>query len=407
MNDSAAKEDMRLFTKDMWLIIAVNFLTFMSFQLFPSALPLYARDLGVEESQLGWIMAITTISALAVRPVAGMIVDRHGRHGVMIAGFIIMAAAIILMALVPLFGALLAFRFVQGIGWGCCTTSNSTTASDIIPKKRFAEGMGYYSLSTAVALAIAPGLGIELLNMCGMTVLSAISTAFLILAAIVSFSIAYKRIDPNVAPKRTSLVEPASVFPAITVFFISFCYGAIVTFLAIDAESRGVSGIALFFTVYALATLVSRPLAGRLTDKRGFTITVVIGIVLMVPSLLLIALAGSLATYLASAILLGVGYGTLQSSLSAMAVLLASPARRGAANATYLLGFDGGIGIGAIASGWLVAALGYKGMFLFVACMPLVALAVYAIGQRLGFGKAKTKDRNCCPFNISIYKRKR
>lgn len=387
MSEHAPTQNTRLFSKDMVLIIVVNFFTFMSFQLFPSALPLYARSLGVADGMLGWIMAITTISALAVRPIAGMVVDRHGRHGVMIAGFIVMAAAVLLMAVVPLFGALLAFRFIQGIGWGCCTTSNSTTASDIIPKSRFAEGMGYYSLSTAIALAVAPGLGIELLNMLGMTVLSGISTAFLALAAITSFFIAYKRIDPESAPRKAALIEAASAFPAITVFFISFCYGAIVTFLAIDAESRGVEGIALFFTVYALATLVSRPVSGRLTDKRGFTLTVVMGIVLMVPSLLLIALSGSLGMYLTAAVLLGIGYGTLQSSLSAMAVVLAHPSRRGAANATYLLGFDGGIGVGAIASGWLAGALGYQGMFLVVTFMPCIALAIYGTGLKLGFGK--------------------
>ena len=392
MSKTNVQSEAKLFSKDMVLIITVNFFTFMSFQLFPSALPLYARDLGVDESQLGWLLAITTISALVVRPFAGMIVDRYGRHGVMISGFIIMAAAIILMAIVPLFGALLAFRFIQGVGWGCCTTSNSTTASDIIPKQRFAEGMGYYSLSTAIALAIAPGLGIEIVNMFGMTVLSGISTAFLALAAVVSFLITYKRIDPETAPKKSALVEVASIFPAVTIFFISFTYGAIITFLAIDAESRGVGGIALFFTIYALATLVSRPVSGRLTDKRGFTITVLSGIVLMIPSLLLIAMANSLVMYLVAAAFFGIGFGTLQSSLSAMAILLAPASHRGSANATYLLGFDGGIGVGAIVSGWIVAALGYQGMFFVIACMPVVSLVIYAAGKKMGHGKPRSNE---------------
>ena len=387
MDALKSQENSRLFSKGMILIIAVNFLTFMSFQLFPPTLPLYARGLGVDESQLGWLMAMATVAALVVRPFAGSVVDRRGRHGVMVAGLAVMGIAVVLMTLVPLFGALLAFRFIQGIGWGCCTTANSTVASDVIPKEHFAEGMGYYSLSAAVALAIAPGLGIELLNRGGMTVPASAATVFLILALMVSFFIAYRRIEPVQAPKRSALIEQASVFPAVTVFFISFCYGAIVTFLAIDAESRGVEGVSLFFAVYALATLVSRPASGRLTDKCGFTLAVVLGIVFMVPALVLIAFAGSLATYVVAAVFLGIGYGALQSSLSAMAVLLAPPSHRGAANATYLLGFDGGIGVGAVASGWMVGVWGYQGMFLALTLFPLIALIVYAGGQRLGLGK--------------------
>ncbi|MDO4182837.1 MAG: MFS transporter [Coriobacteriia bacterium] len=372
----------KVFTKDFLLIALVNFLTFMSFQLFPSSLPLYAREIGAPEHLLGWLTALTTVSALVTRPVMGAVVDRKGRHGVMIAGLIIMAVSIILMALVPIFGALLALRLLQGVGWGCSTTANSTTASDVIPKPRFAEGMGYYSLSAALALAIAPGLGIQMLNVLGMPVLAGCSTVFLALALVGSFFITFKRISPETAPKKIEFIEPASVFPAVTVFFTSLCYGALVTFLALDAQYRGIEGIPLFFTVYAMATLVSRPVSGMLVDRKGFTPAVVAGIAIMVPSMLLITFASSLGMYLVAAVLLGVGFGTLQSSLSAMAIMLAPPNRRGSANATYLLGFDGGIGVGAVASGVLAGAVGYFGMWLAISVMPLVAAAVYAAGCR-------------------------
>lgn len=375
----------------MILIAVVNFLTFMSFQLFPSALPLYARDIGVSEDQLGWLLAVTTVSALFIRPVAGMLVDRRGRHGVMVCGLIVMAASVVLMAVMPMFGALLALRFIQGIGWGCCTTSNSTVASDVIPRKRFAEGMGYYSLSSAVALAIAPGLGIELLNIMGMQMLSGVSTVFMALALVASFFITYRKIDFESVSRKAALIEPASVLPAVTIFFTSFCYGGIVTFLAIDAEDRGIEGIAFFFTLYALATLVSRPASGALTDRRGFTLTVVLGVVVVVPALMLIAFASSIVFYLAAALLLGIGFGMLQSSLSAMAVVLAPVERRGAANATFLLGFDGGIGVGAVVSGFMVSAIGYQGMFFAVAFLPIISLVIYLMGRKFGFGDSASE----------------
>ena len=389
MGNESPSHEIKLFTKDMLLVTIVNFLTFTSFQLFPSALPLYAQGLGVADDQLGLLMAITTVSALATRPIAGMVADRRGRHGVMVVGFFIMGVAVFLLPVIPLFSALLVIRFVQGIGWACSTTSTSTAASDIIPKKRFAEGMGYFSLSTAIALAIAPGLGIELLDTFGIAALSTVSIVCLALALVASFFISYKHISVESSNTKMELVERSSAFPSVIAFCLSLCYGAVITYLAIDAESKGIQGIALFFTVYALATLFSRPASGRLSDKKGFAPAVVFGIVFMVPSLVLIAMADSLAMYIAAALLLGIGYGTAQAALSAMAVILAPPERRGAANATYLLGLDAGIGVGSLASGALVGMIGCQDMFLATACMPVVAVAIYTIGHIAGLDKAK------------------
>ena len=58
----------------------------------------------------------------------------------------------------------------------------------------------------------------------------------------------------------------------------------------------------------------------------------------------------------------------------------------------FLLGFVGGIGVGAIVSGWIVAALGYQGMFFVIACTPVVSLVIYAAGKKMGLGRPRTSE---------------
>ena len=43
----------------------------------------------------------------------------------------------------------------------------ATIAADIIPKRRFAEGMGYYALTAAISSALAPAVSVELVQGAG------------------------------------------------------------------------------------------------------------------------------------------------------------------------------------------------------------------------------------------------
>ena len=55
-------------------------------------------------------------------------------------------------------------RVLFGIGFGMTSTSFPTMASDVIPIKRLGEGMGYFGLSTTLAMSIGPMIGLTLLQ---------------------------------------------------------------------------------------------------------------------------------------------------------------------------------------------------------------------------------------------------
>ncbi len=55
---------------------------------------------------------------------------------------------------------------------------------------------------------------------------------------------------------------------------------------------------------------------------------------------------------------------------------------RCAANATYLTGFDAGIGLGTIVSGLICSAAGYGHMYLCLGLPVVIALILYAVFNR-------------------------
>lgn len=366
-----------LWTRDFLLIAVVNFLIFSSWQTMPFVLPVYLQALGANDAALGWVTAVTTISALLIRPFCGAILDRFGRKGIFLAGIIFMGLTSITFEFIPFIGAILALRFIHGLAWGITSTASQTIASDIIPPKRFGEGMGLFALSASFALAIAPGVSLELFDANGLTPVIVIAVGTLAIAFFLARFLRYQPIKKATGISFKGMIERDSILPSVIVFFLTACYGALVTFLAIHAAAQGVGNIGLFFTAYAIAVAVSRPLLGRIVDRRGYAILLLPGLALMVLALVLLSQANSTLLFILVALLYGSGFAACHSTLQTMAVASVAPERRGAANATFLIGFDSGIGVGSIISGLLVGALGYAGMYLVFGIMPLIAACIF------------------------------
>ncbi|EAX47638.1 major facilitator superfamily MFS_1 [Thermosinus carboxydivorans Nor1] len=372
----------QLWTRDFILICTTNLFIFCGFQMLMPTLPVYAKHLGGSDAAAGLIVGSVSVAAVLMRPVAGQALDYYGRKGIFLAGLVVFISAVLAYIWAPSLGVLLLIRFIHGFGWGATSTAASTVAADIIPKARLGEGMGYFGLTTTVAMAFAPALGLYLTSHFSFTVLFLASAFIVAIAAGLALSIGYRHI--NAAKAKTFLLEKAALRPALVIFFVTMTYGAVVSFLALYAAQQGIDNIGPFFTVYAIALAVARPLSGRLADRRGFDIVVIPGVVLIMVAMFLLYLANSFAWFLAAGIVYGIGFGAVQPGLQAMSVLKAPPNRRGAANATFFIGFDLGIGFSSVLWGLVSQAFGYKAMYLWTVVPALLALSIYIIiGRRM------------------------
>ncbi len=366
-----------LWTRDYIFISLASLFITMGFQMLLPVLPVFSAELGGSDTWAGMVVGIFTFSAVLMRPISGRLLDRQGRKGVFIFGLIVFLVCVVAYNWTSTILVLLSIRFIHGFGWGASSTSSSTIASDIIPKSRLGEGMGYFGLTSTLAMAIAPALGLEILSGYGFNTVFNVSAGFVLVSIVISFVIKYHKPDVLPEHEKAGIFEKTAILPAIVIFFVTMTYGAIVSFIALYAAQRQIENIGLFFTVYAVALLISRPYFGGLTDKKGTAYAVIPGIVFVIISMCLIYFANSLTAFLIAGFIYGLGFGAIQPALQAMSVRNVDHLRRGAANATFFLGFDLGIGAGAILWGLIAEKLGYQVIYLLSIIPAVIGAVIY------------------------------
>ena len=368
-----------LWNRNFVLILFLNLFIMMAFQMLNPVMPILADRLGGSGRIAGLAVGIFTISSIFMRPIAGMLADRHGRKMVFIAGLVLFAACTIGYTWVSAIFLLLTVRFIHGFAWGTTSTASSTIATDVIPKARLGEGMGYVGLAGTLAMAVAPALGLTLVENVGLRFVFPLSFTCLIVCFVIALLIGYQKQPPAPAAAKSSIIESKALFPGLVILLITMTYGSIVTFIALYAEERHVVGIGLFFTIYAIALFIARPVFGRLSDRKGYAVAVIPGILAIICAMLLLFNADTLPLFCLAGFVYGLGFGAAHSALMAMAVRDVAPMRRGAANATFFVGFDVGIGIGAIMWGAIAEIASYQMIYALAIIPATLALLIFLL----------------------------
>ena len=368
----------RLWSKDFVLIIVINFLVFLNHLMVLSTFPFYVEHLGGSEAVSGLAAAAFSIVAVVCRPIIGWMLDCGKRRVILLLGLAGMTLMPLgYLALGVLYLALLC-RMLHGASLAFSNTSTATLATDVIPRSRFAEGMGMFGMATALATACAPALGLALKERFGFAVLFAVAAASTALALALFLGVKTPAVE--VQPKKLSfrgLLDRDALPASVTALVFMFTYGALENFTAKFAAEAGLPSGGLFFTIMAAALLLTRLTAGKVTDRHGESVFAYTCNAAMFAAFLLMGLWPNTVTYLLSAVLAGYGFGGLEPALQSMAVAIAPPERRGSANSTFLCAYDIGIGVGGGIAGVLISAVGYGRMFVIMAAFNVLAVLFY------------------------------
>jgi MFS family permease len=345
-----------------------TFLFYLSFQMLLPIVPLYTTALGGRESQIGVVMGIFAFAAMLLRPVAGELADRLGRYPLVLAGSAIFATASIAYPTVGrTVGALLVIRLFHGAGMGLGPTAGTVMIADLAPSARRGEAMGLYGMAGNASLVIGPFLGVEILDRAGFGWVFAVSSAIALASVLVATRLPETRGEtaatPRPMPSLAGLFSAGALYPALLVLTLFVPYAAVFTFLPLFALQQRLGNPGLFFTVFALAAVVVRGAAGRLSDRIGRRAVTAPSLAVTGIALLLLARADSMPWLLAAAVVLGVGFGAAQPAILAMAADRVPPAERGRAVGTVYAAWELGIFGGAILFGLWAARWGYRSMW--------------------------------------------
>lgn len=368
----------KLWTKDLVLIILVNLCVFTNHIMSLSTFPFFIQSLGGTEAIAGICAAVFSFVAVIIRPFVGWWLDNGVRRAALVIGLLLLGLAPLGYVFVPTLSLAIALRMLHGVGLSFSNSTTATVASDVICRPRFAEGMGYFGMATALASAIAPALGLELMYGFGFQVLYATAAGIALLGLVLfmfihapKVEVPHKKLDLKTIINRDSL--PATV----TMLVFMFTFGALENFVALFASENGLPSGSIYFLVMSAMLLLVRVTLGKLVDEKGEAFFVYSCNAAMLVAFLLLAFVPTTPTFIVSAILAGYAFGGLEPSLQSMAVHTADDASRGSANSTFLCGYDIGYGLGGGVAGSLITAAGYTTMWSVVSLACIVSVLIY------------------------------
>ena len=371
----------RLFTPRFIVMCGFNFVVFLSaFQLLPTA-PFQIRALGGSALAAGLFLGFLTYASALSGPITGGIVDRVGKRRVLMTSSLALATFSAIYAVLPSYRAMLALVVVHGVFWSGLLVAAGSYVTDLVPPLRRAEGMSYWGMSTIFAVSMAPTIGLWVFEHGGWTLLCIEAAGLNLLM----FAIAWLLLpsDPPAAPAAVrawswrSLVEWKVLALSVTLFLYAFGYGGITSFVAMYSEASGVSPRALYFTVFSIAILLTRPYVARLGDRVGHRRVLLPCLVLVMVGFVLLAVGGSRGVFVISALVFGTGFGAAYPLFLGHVMRHVDPARRGAAFGSILAAFDTGIGTGSIAIGWIVEHHGFQAAYGIAALVAAFAVPYF------------------------------
>jgi MFS family permease len=385
-----------LWTRNYIFACTGNFISYFGFCLVLPIMPMFLIEkYGILQSKTGIILASFTFSAMITRPFFAYLSDLYNRKKVFCLLFLLYSFLFLPYPFIA--GGVLFFvilRGLHGASFGAKSVCGNAIIVDIVDEKRRGEGFGYFGISNNLGMAMAPMLGLYMHETLQNSFVWIFIVAFLMCMAgfLIIINIHLPKDAKQIKiPKDKEwsfdkFYQIKGIFAGISLIFLSFPYGLIVSFTALYGKELGISGnTGLFFAFMSLGLIISRISSGKLIDRGKLTTAISLGAFSISGTLLLFAGIGLLSIenfaflkllFFIVGFLFGLSYGIIFPAFNTLFVNLAPDNRRAAASSTYLTNWDIGLGVGLISGGVIMEKKGMPAAYLTAAILSFVS-AIY------------------------------
>jgi predicted MFS family arabinose efflux permease len=374
--------DRRLFGRNYTLICGANFCFWAGMYCLFGAIPLYVVSLGGQPSDAGLVIGGVPLTSFVTQMALARTLARLPRVPVLATAPLVLPIGVLAAYHLAQPRLLVIASIVLGTGYTTFQTAATTLAADVTPPTRRGEALGIYGSFTTVALALGPALGIALFQ--GFGIGATFLAAVLLGVAAIVFSIgvrapaASSAADPNPpSSAEGTRLDPIVYFCMFVNAGLTFTHGTLIAFLPLYAQSIGMGNPGLFYTVFAVAAVIVRAVAGRLSDTFGRVQVVVPATLVLAMALWALAAGPSVPALLGIAVVYAFGYGSLHPTNLAFAVDRAAASDRSMAMALVNSGFALGMGTGALVMGGILAATSFATMFAATGLVPIVTTSAF------------------------------
>jgi MFS family permease len=361
----------------------------------------FAVSLGTPPDLIGIVASASTIPGILISLPAASLSDFFDRKKVLLFAAFIFASAPFLYLFVASWWQLALVRFYHGFATAIFIPVAEATLAERFPTKK-GERISAFNSVTYVGRGVAPFLGGSILfvtNYGFHTLYLAVAIAGVTSFVMALFLLSENKAD-NPPPMKAKIatgtmlrcwLEIARNRGALIISFVQACqyyaYGVMEFYLVqymIEVANLNALAVSVIIGMQVIALIVSRPLLGRVSDKYGRRMPIVLGCIISGALLFVVPFTTQFALLLALSMGYGAGFALVVSSTSPLMCELTPPKLVGTSMGFLCTVMDVGQALGPIISGVILATtFAYTGLFSSLTLL-LVASAVIFLFSGIG-----------------------
>lgn len=341
----------------------------------------YCLELGADLKTASFVASLMSFAAMILRPVAGMVSDQINRKRLILVTALVYALLAFMHVFAKDVRMLAVCRILVGVAFSFSSVSIMAFGTLFIPDSRLGEGMGWLSLGQVISQSLGPGIGIFLIDNFGYTACFIGSAVMGLISLVCMLMISYEEEKKKFTFRKFSFndIIMVPVIPyALILGLFSACSGLDNTFVALIGKERSIAGYSLFFTAYSAGMFLTRPVFGKLLDKKGLDLMFYPALAAMCVAAFLTSSATTTIVLVLAACFKAVGMSSGSQGIQADCIKKFGKDRAGVVSSTNFIGMDIGNVLGPIIGSTIVENHGYKTMYRGYGMLVLIAgAAIY------------------------------
>lgn len=357
-------------------------------------IPLFVKDFGVgflgypTTLVIGILLSIYGFTNSLAQPAVGVWVDRLGvNKPFLMVGLLVYSVATLMFVWVRTFSGMAILWVLQGVGVALTLPPSLTLMTEYTRRKTRGTAMAFYNVMRLLGFSVGPLMAGFMVMYWGFAEVLALGAA----AGLVGFFLVLFLVrEVKTGPDPSSRVEVGLVesvrgfFDRDMVDFYKLAFANLTMAMSVSLvaalenqfnerlnQSTGAYGVA--FSALVVTLMIFQIPIGRLADKMGRKILIVIGLYGLIPSTLWMGYVTSTEQFVVARMLQGIAVGAIAAPSFALGGDKSRRGKQGREFSLITMAFGLGIGLGPVTAGLLNGAFFFQAPFLVGAVLILLS----------------------------------
>ena len=357
------------------LVLIVSGISSFVVQMIATGLPLYCIDIGKTTAESGIMAGFYTVALIISRTFVGKLTDEKGKFRIAIIGMLMMILSLAGMSFLRNIVFFNIYQLVEGIAFSALSTAIAALTLSILPPSATIKGIALFTVTKSLTISFGASIAVSFAEKNGASSIFIISLVLSVIAFLLLFFLKNadkEKNELNKAPDKSlssfkginKYIDVSSLPICIIQFIFTFSLTLGTCYLPAYAQSIGLVGIGIYYTISAFTMLASRTILAKLLDSINTKLSFIIGMAFAIVTTIGVLFSNKLWFFILLSIPNAIGICMINPMLNVKATANVQAERRGVASSTYYASVDLGSGVGSMVWGILVPIIGYKISFI-------------------------------------------